>query len=138
MNTKRLFLAFVAAFFFVFGFEWLFHGVLLKATYAALPQGLTRSPEDFGSHFYWLVLGQLVITFFFTLIYARGFAGGGVGAGIRLGLMIAMIYVGANLIVYCVQPYPGSLIAIWSVGSLIEMAIAGAIVGSVYKPSSNT
>jgi hypothetical protein len=138
MNTKRLLLAFVAAFFFVFGFEWLVHGVVLKATYAALPQGLTRPPDDFGSHFHWLVLGQVIIIFMFTMIYVRGFAAGGVGGGVRFGIMLGLLFVGSNLMVYCMQPYPGSLIAIWCVVGLIEMPLAGAIVGSVYKPSSNT
>jgi hypothetical protein len=134
MNTKRFFLAFIVAFFFIFGFEWLFHGVILKDTYAALPQGLTRPSADFGSHFHWLVLGQAVMTFFFTMIYARGFGGGGVGAGVCLGILLALMFVGSNLIVYCVQPFPSSLIVIWSVGGLVEYAIAGAIIGAIYKP----
>jgi hypothetical protein len=138
VNTKRLFLAFVAAFFFVFGFDWLVHGILLKDAYVALPPGLQRSPDEFGSHFHWLVLGQVITTFMFTMIFARGFGGGGVGAGVCFGVMLALLYVGSNLMVYCMEPYPGSLIAIWSVVGLIKLALAGAIVGSIYKPSSNT
>ena len=77
MNRKKFFFAFIAAFIFIFFFGWFFHTVLLKDTYAALPQGFQRSDADFKSHFGWLVAGQLVFAFVFTLIFASGFASGG-------------------------------------------------------------
>jgi hypothetical protein len=33
-----------------------------------------------------------------------------------------------------VQPFPGKLIVYGSINGLIEMIIAGAIVGAIYKP----
>jgi F0F1-type ATP synthase membrane subunit c/vacuolar-type H+-ATPase subunit K len=77
MNTKRLFAAFIAAFIFAFLFEWLLHGVMLKGSEAALPQGLARTPADFQNHFLWVVLGEAIMIFIFTMIYARGFAADG-------------------------------------------------------------
>jgi len=77
MNWKKLFFAFIAAFIFIFFFGWFFHAVLLKEAYAQLPSGLSRSADDFKSHFGWLVLGQLVFAFMFALIFASGFSGGG-------------------------------------------------------------
>ena len=74
MNWKKFFFAFIAAWVFIFIFGWFFHAVLLKDTYAALPQGFQRSDADFKSHFGWLVAGQLVFAFMFTLIFASGFA----------------------------------------------------------------
>jgi hypothetical protein len=133
MNTKRLFGAFVAAFIFAFLFEWLLHGVILRGSEVALPQGLARAPADFQSHFPWVIVGEAIMVFIFTLIYARGFAAGGVRAGVGLGIMFGMIYTGANLISYGAQPFPGDLIAWYSVAGLIEYAVAGAIVGTIYK-----
>jgi hypothetical protein len=49
MNMKRLFGAFIAAFIFAFSFEWLLHGIILRGSEAALPQGLassSRFPES--------------------------------------------------------------------------------------------
>ena len=68
-----------------------------------------------------------------AVIYARGFAAGGVRAGVGLGIMFGIIYTGANLISYGVQPFPGDLVAWYSIAGLIEYAIVGAIVGTIYK-----
>jgi len=148
MNWKKFFFAFIAAFIFIFFFGWFFHEVLLKDTYAQLPSGLSRSADDFKSHFGWLVLGQLVFAFMFALIFASGFTGiprwpgfpgGGVGSGVKLGIMLAFLGIGGHaLITYATQPFPGNLIVYWSIGALVEMAIVGAIVGAIYKPSSRT
>jgi hypothetical protein len=134
MNWTKLFIAFVAAFIFIFFFGWFFHEVVLKSTYSEVPSALMRTPEEFKAHFAWLVIGQLVFAFMFVLIFASGFAGGGMGAGVRLGIMLAFLGTGAHLITYAVQPFPGNLIAYWSIGALVEMAIVGAMVGAIYKP----
>ncbi len=132
MNWKKFFFAFIAAWIFIFMFGWFFHAVLLKDTYAALPQGFQRSDTDFKSHFGWLVAGQLVFAFMFTLIFASG----GVGGGVKLGIMVAFLGIGTHLIAYAVQPFPGNLMVYWSMGALVEMAIVGAIVGAIYKPGA--
>ncbi len=137
MNWKKLFFAFIAAFIFIFFFGWFFHAVLLKEAYAQLPSGLSRSADDFKSHFGWLVLGQLIFAFMFALIFASGFSGGGMGAGIKLGIMLAFLGIGGHaLITYATQPFPGNLIVYWSIGALVEMTIVGAIVGGIYKAGS--
>ena len=138
VNTKRLLVAFIAAFIFALLFEWLLHGVILKDSEAALPQGLARPPADFQNHFLWVLLGEGIMVFIFTVIYARGFAAGGVGAGIGLGNMFGIIYAGANLISYGAQPFPGNLIAWYSIAGLIEYAGVGAIVGAIYRSSPAT
>ena len=135
MNMKRLFGAFIAAFIFAFLFEWLLHGIILRGSEAALPQGLARAPTDFQNHFLWVLLGEAIMIFIFTMIYARGFATGGVRAGVGLGIMFGIIYTGANLISYGVQPFPGNLITWYSITGLIEYAIIGTIVGTIYKTS---
>ena len=133
MNMRRLFGAFIAAFIFAFLFEWLLHGIVLRASEAALPQGLARAPADFQNHFLWVVLGQAIVVFMFTMIYARGFASGGVRAGVGLGIMFGIIYTCANLISYGVQPFPSDLVAWYSIAGFIEYAIIGIIVGTIYK-----
>jgi hypothetical protein len=135
MNTKRCFLAFIAAFIFMFAFEFLWHGNLMKSAYMEAAS-LWRPEADFSSYFPFLLLGQAIIAFFFVAIYCRGFTGSGVAGGVRLGILLALMHVGASLIQYAVQPLTTKIIAMWAVGGLIEFAILGAIVGAIYKPNT--
>ena len=68
--------------------------------------------------------------------YLNGFAGGGVAAGIRLGILLEIAAIGMRMGFYAVQPFPGKLIVYGSISGLIEMIIVGAIVGAIYKPTS--
>jgi hypothetical protein len=134
MNIPRLLISFVAAFVFIFFFEWLFHGIMLKGIYVeSMPY--RRPDAEFQAHFFWLVLGQAIIALMLACIYAQGFALRGVVGGVCLGLMLAITYIGGNFIIYAVQPLPMKLIGLWAVGGVVEMCIAGALVGAIYKPA---
>jgi len=135
MNPKKLFLAFLAAFVFIFVFGFLWYGNLMHGIHNEMP-ALWRTEADFGSHFPWLILGHVVMAFFLTLLYARFVPGGGAGAGARLGIMVAFLYIGNNLVTFAVQPLTTKILGGWIVGNLLEFAIAGAIVGAIYKPST--
>src|SRR5262245_29758025 len=117
MNRKLLLGAFIAAFIFAFLFEWLLHGIILRGNEAALPQGLAREPADFRNHFLWVVLGEAIMIFMFTMIYARGFAAGGAGAGVGLGIMFGFIYTGANFISYGVVSFHRDLFVCFCISS---------------------
>jgi hypothetical protein len=134
MNWKKFFFAFIAAWIFVFAFGFVWYGNLMHSIHDEVPV-LWRTEADFGSHFPWLVLGHAVMAFFLTLLYASFVASGGAGAGVKLGVMIAFLYIGNNLITFAVQPLTTKILAGWMVGGLLEFAIAGAIVGAIYKPA---
>lgn len=136
MNWKRFFFAFIAAFLFMFLWGWLFNQVFMKDVYAqtsAQTPGLWRPQAEMMGHFPWLVIGQLILVGAFVLIFASGFADGGPLAGIKLGIMIEVLAFGARLMMYTVQPFPGKLIAYWTLGGFIEMIVTGAIVGAIYQ-----
>ena len=135
MNPKKLFLAFLAAFVFIFVFGFLWYGNLMHGIHNEVP-ALWRTEADFGSHFPWLILGHVVMAFFLTLLYARFVPGGGAGAGARLGIIVAFLYIGNNLVTFAVQPLTTKILGGWVVGNLLEFAIAGAIVGAIYKSST--
>lgn len=137
MNIKRCFLAFLTAFVFIFFFEFVWHGMLMKSAYMETAS-LWRSGADFNAHFPLLVFGHAVIAFFFTGIYCRGFSGSGVAGGVRLGIMVALMCVGGDLIRFAVQPLTTKILGMWVVGGLIEFALVGAIVGAIYKPGVGT
>ncbi len=131
---KRLIIAFIAAYIFLFVWGWLLNGVLLKDIYAQAPN-LWRTQTEMLSLIHWIILGQVLVVFSFVMIYATGFAGGGVMAGIRLGILLEIAAIGMRLAIYAVQPFPGKLIFYGSASGLIEMIIVGAIVGAIYRPA---
>ena len=53
--------------------------------------------------------------------------------GAALGVIVAFLYMGHNLITFAVQPLTTKILGGWLVGNLIEFAIAGAIIGAIYK-----
>ena len=137
MNWKKFFGAFIAAFVFIFAFGFLWHAKLMHGPYQEVPT-LWRTETDFGNYFPWLVLGQLVIAFFLTMLCARFTPAGGAGGGATLGILVALVYIGADLIFFAVQPLTTKILLGYIAGDLIEFAIAGAIIGALYKPGSPT
>ena len=132
MNIKRLVLAFLAVFVFIFAFEWVFHGILLKDAYAQT-MSLWRPENEMMGYFHWLVLGQAIIAVAFVFLFAQGFTGRGVAGGVALGIIVAVLRVGLNLITYAVQPLSVKIVVSWSIGGFLEAAVAGAIAGAIYK-----
>jgi hypothetical protein len=78
------------------------------------------------------------MAFFLTLLYARFVPAGGVAAGVGLGVLVAFLFIGDNLITFAVQPLTTKILCGWFVGNLLEFGIAGAIIGGIYKPGSPT
>src|SRR5882762_2379651 len=111
MNIKRLILACIVVFVFVYGYEWVFHGFLLKDAYAKTAS-LWRPESEMMGYMGWLALGQFLRAVVFCLLYAIR-PGTHVGAGIGYGLMIALLLIGTDFIIYAVQPLPLSLIGSW-------------------------
>src|SRR5438477_11681513 len=111
MNWKKFFIAFIATFVWFFVFGWVYHGMLLHNTYASIP-ALMRPQADV--QFPILMLGQIVMAFFFTLIFVRGFgSGGGVGGGFRYGILLALFLWGLALIDYAVEPLTTNVLFGW-------------------------
>jgi hypothetical protein len=131
MNWKKFFIAFIAAFVFLFVFGFLWYGTLMQGAHQEVPT-LMRTKPDFP----WLILGHLVMAFFFTMLCAQFIPAGGAGAGAKLGLLVGLVYAGASLIAFAVQPLTTKILGGWIVGDVIQFAITGAIIGAIYKPSS--
>jgi hypothetical protein len=138
MNWKKFFIAFVVTWIFVFIYEFVFHAKIMHPYYLETST-LWRPEADFNSHFPLLVLGQGVIVFFFTMIFVRGFgSGGGMAGGFRYGILLGLLCCGANLIQFAVQPLTTTILIAWCIGIILEFAIAGVIVGALYKPGAST
>ena len=131
MDWKKFFIAFVAAFGFLFLFGFLWYGMLMHGAHQEVPTLLRTKPD-----FPWLILGHIVMAFFFTMLCVRFVPAGGLGASAILGILVGLVYAGPHLISFAVQPLTTKILCGWIVGAMIQFAIAGAIVGAIYKPSS--
>jgi hypothetical protein len=138
MNHKRGFIAFIAAFVFIFFFGFVWHGILMKSAYMATASHW-RSEESFHAHFWVLVLGQAVLAFAFTGLYVSKVGVNCAGAGFGYGLVLGILCCGINLMRYATEPLSHQVILMWLAGDLISLSLMGAIVGAIYKPlSANT
>ncbi len=136
MNTKRFVLASGSVFLFIFTYEWIFHSVVLKEVYQQTAN-LWRPESDMKFYFIWLTLGQFLFSMIFSLFFLRGYENKGLMEGVKYGAMMGVFFCAPNLIWYAVQPLPGSLVAQWCLGGLIEITLAGAILASIYRPNEN-
>ena len=135
MNWKKFFFAFAAAFVVLFAFGFLWYATLMHNAHREVPT-LLRPEADLSSYFGWLALGQFVMAFFFTLLCARYVPGGRAGAGAMLGILVGLVYAGPHLISFAVQPLTFKILSGWIAGAVIQFAIAGAVVGAIYKPET--
>ena len=135
MNWKKFFFAFIAAFVFLFVFGFLWYANLMHSAHREVAT-LLRSEAELSDHFAWLIFGHVVMAFFLTLLCAKFVPAGGAGGCAKLGILVALIYTGADLITFAVQPLTTKILCGWIVGDLVQFAIAGAIIGAIYKSSS--
>jgi hypothetical protein len=131
MDWKKFSIAFFAAFGFIFVFGFIWYGTLMSGAHQEVPT-LFRPKPDFP----WLISGHVVMAFFFTLLCAKFVPAGGARTCALLGLFVALVYMGAHLITFAVQPITNKILWGWNVGALIQFAVAGAIIGTIYKSSS--
>jgi hypothetical protein len=129
MNWKKFLIAFVVVFVFMFGFGFVWYAKLMHGAHMEVP-ALWRTEPDFP----WLILGHVVMAFFLTMLYARH-GGGSVGSGVCLGFLVGLVYAGNNFISYAVQPLTTKILCGWIAGDILMFAIAGALIGVIYRPS---
>ena len=130
MDWKKFSIAFFAAFGFIFVFGFIWYGTLMQGAHREVSV-LFRPKPDFP----WLILGHIVMAFFLTLLCAKFVPAGGPGTCALLGLLVALVYVGAHLITFAVEPITAKILWGWNIGALIQFAVAGAIIGVIYKPT---
>src|SRR5437870_2967916 len=131
MNHKRGFLAFIAAFVFIFLFGFVWHGYLMKSAYRET-LALWRPEEDFQSHFWVLILGHAVIAFAFTGLYVSKVGRNSVGTGFGYGIVLGILCWGVDLIRFAVEPLTAKILWMWLAGDVISFALMGALVGAIY------
>ncbi|MEO8440352.1 MAG: hypothetical protein ABI540_09035 [Spartobacteria bacterium] len=135
MNLKRLLLAIVVAFVFIFATDYLIHAVWLKPDYAATKE-LWRTEAEMGARFHWMLIAQLLVAIAFVIIWALGFATrGGLGLACGYGLLVGLIVQATTIITHVVSPLPASIAMKWFASGIVQIVLLGLIVALVYKPS---
>jgi hypothetical protein len=52
-----------------------------------------------------------------------------------LGILVGLILVGLHFIRFAVEPLTPKILLMGGIGDVLEFAIAGALIGAIYKPS---
>jgi len=128
---KRVIGAVVAAFVVIQILDFLVHGVLLKATYEASATLWRPEAEmKMGLMFFTSLCFVIAFVLIFHLFFKEKSVKTGTlyGAIFGLGIGISMGYG-----MYAVMPMPYILAFGWCFGALLDMTVAGAVIGGILK-----
>ncbi len=135
MNMKRFGLSVLAAFVFVFVFEMLFHGFLLKGLYESTAQ-VWRTEQEMMGYMGWATGSQLFFAVMFSWLFINYIKVESTGDGIRFGLFMGLLLGGVQFGFYPYMPIPFILAGAWFLGAVIEGTALGAILAMMNKPKS--
>jgi len=128
---KKLILSTIAVFFAWSVMDYIIHGMILGSSYAATAS-LWRPMGEMKMGV--MYVSVLIAALSFVVIFAQFFAKKGIAAGLKYGLWLGL---GAGVSMgygsYSVMPIPYHMAFTWFVGSIIEAAIGGMIVGAIIK-----
>lgn len=126
---RRVMLAVVAVFLAWSLMDFVIHGVILASSYASTP-ALWRPMSEMKMTV--MYLSVLIAALCFVLVYVLFFARKGVSIGLRYGVLFG---VGAGVSMgygsYSVMPIPYHMALTWFMGTLIEAAVGGVILGAI-------
>ncbi|CAK0773334.1 conserved membrane hypothetical protein [Gammaproteobacteria bacterium] len=129
--SKRAGLAILAVFVIGSLLDFVLHGILLRSTYEATAY-LWRPMKDMNLPLIYAVM--LVFSVCFVAIYGLLVDNKSVWSGIKLGFLFGLTTgVSMGFGSYSYMPIPLTLAVSWCVGSLVEITIAGAIVGAIMR-----
>jgi hypothetical protein len=130
--NKKLLVGFVAVFVGMSLTNLLIHAVLLAPVYHSEEMmKLMRTEADAKTWIYFVTAA--IVSFFFTLIFSKGYEGKGMGEGLRYGLYMGLLMsVPMAYDSYASYPIPYSLALQWFCYGVIQYLILGAIVAMVY------
>jgi hypothetical protein len=128
--NKKLWLGVLVVFVVLAVCEAIVNMLLLSSAYAATAS-LWRPPAEMKIWLLYVV--YLVVAFFFTLIFSKGYEGKGAVEGLRYGFYVGMLMsVPMALGMYASMPVPFSLALQWFICGLIEYVLCGLVVALVF------
>lgn len=128
---KRVAGAIVAVYVVMEALDFLIHGVLLSKSYAASAQ-LWRPEAEMKMYLMFIVAFIFVVCF--VLIFTRFFKEKNVKTGALYGLILGVgMGVSMGYGTYSFMPIPYYIALSWFLGSVVEMTVAGAVLGLIAK-----
>lgn len=114
--------------------DFLLHGVLLGATYAATAE-LWRPPSEMK------MLPMQVVVFLHAALFAGIYTLLVGTRSVRNGLLYGLLFgiatgLGMGFGTWCVMPIPATLAWAWFLGSTVEATVAGGLVGAIVRPKA--
>lgn len=132
MNNSKFALASFAGFAYIFVFEWVFHGMLLRESYMATSH-LWRSVEEMNELFPVAMLIQLAIAVLGSYVFIQNYENKGAGEGLRFGLIAGLVMGVMMFGSYPYSPIPLSLGLSWLIGGIVEGIGFGLVLSMTYK-----
>ena len=131
---RRIGLAVIAVFAAWAVMDFVMHGMVLASAYAATPS-LWRPMHEMKMAV--MYLSVLIAAICFVLVYVLFFVRRGVSTGLWYGLLFG---VGAGVSMgygsYSVMPIPYHMALTWFLGTVIEAAVGGVILGAIVREES--
>lgn len=128
---KKIILSVVAVFIAWSIMDYLIHGWILRSSYEATAS-LWRPMGEMKMGVMYLAV--LIASIPFVVIFSRFFSKRGIASGLKYGLWFGLgTGVSMGYGSYSVMPIPYHMAFTWFLGSVIEAAIGGMIVGAIIK-----
>ena len=136
--NKKLWITFIVVFIVYFILDWLVNGVLLHSTYMAEEVAKIMRPEaEITSNMWIFVICDLFYTFFFTLIFSKGFENKGWMEGVRFGFYVGlMVSLPMAYGTYGSMTIPYTLALQWFLYGLVMNIVIGIVAALLYKPKA--
>ncbi|MBI1803763.1 MAG: hypothetical protein HY033_03005 [Ignavibacteriae bacterium] len=134
---KKLWIGFIAVYVVMCVTNMIIHMGLLNTLYHTEAVARIMRPESDGTVWIYFVTSA-IISFFFTLIFAKGREGKGIAEGVRYGLYVGLLMATPMAYnSYASYPIPYSLALQWFIYGMIQYIILGVVVAMVYGNSSS-
>jgi hypothetical protein len=128
---KKIILSTIAVFLTWSIIDYILHGVILSSSYEATAS-LWRPMEEMKMGV--MYIAGLIAALAFVVVFARFFSEKGIITGLKYGLWFGL---GAGVSMgygtYSVMPIPYYMALTWFLGTLIEAAVGGIVLGAIIK-----
>lgn len=130
--NKKLWVGFIAVYVGMVVTNLAIHVGLLASAYHSEEMMKLMRPESEAKTWIYFVTSA-IISFFFTLIFSKGYERKGIGEGVRYGLYVGLLMATPMAYdSYASYPLPYSLALQWFIYGTIQYIILGVIVAMVY------
>lgn len=132
MNSKRLFISILSSFAFVFAYEFVFHGILLKSMYQATMEAW-RPESEMMQFMPVAAFSQFWFATIFCLIFVKFCSDKTLSTSVQFGSFMGIFAGAMQFGYYPYMPITLSLAVAWVIGSLVEGTCLGFILAKTYK-----